>query len=223
MMEKDLSFLYSLTELPDTQFVIDETVYRLYQQYFSAIPDERLFLVKAVEENKVIRTVLSICEKMTTLHAKRNAHLISVGGGIIQDLTGFAANILYRGIRWTFLPTTLLSACDSCIGGKTSLNYKKYKNLLGTLTERDFESGLGEVIKFNIMAGESGIGELEQKLPLLLDRDEDTVKQFVEKSLRFKKGFIETDEFDVGERRKLNFAHTFGHAIETVTGYQIPR
>jgi 3-dehydroquinate synthase len=175
---------------------------------------------------------------MTGIHAKRNARIVSVGGGIVQDITGFTANILYRGISWTFIPTTLLAASDSCIGGKTSLNYRKFKNLLGTfyppdeificpsffktLTQRDFESGLGEVVKFNIMAGTEGLQNIEASLDALLSRDGEILNKCVENSLRFKKEFIEEDEFDRGERIKLNFAHTFGHGIETITGYEIP-
>lgn len=237
-MEDDLGFVGELIRTPNAEFVIDSKVYGLYQELFAGIPAERLVLVDALETNKVIETALGICEKITEIPAKRNAALISVGGGIIQDITGFVANITYRGIRWIFVPTTLLAACDSCIGGKTSLNYKRYKNLLGTfyppdeihicskffetLTERDFKSGLGEVIKFNIMAGEDGLGNIEQKIGELLARKTETVNAFVRSSLAFKKPFIETDEFDRGERIKLNFAHTFGHAIEVVTDYEIP-
>ncbi len=219
--------------------VADRKVYELYRDtLFTDIPEKDLYLVEAVETNKVVQTALDICEAMTAIPAKRNAHLISVGGGIIQDITGFVANILYRGIRWTFLPTTLLAACDSCIGGKTSLNYKQYKNLLGTfyppdeifictsmfrtLTEQDFKSGLGEVVKFNIMRGQSGLDALEADLDLLLVRDEVTLDHYVHNSLEFKKGYIEQDEFDQGVRIQLNFAHTFGHAFESISNYEIP-
>lgn len=222
----------------NTMFAVDRKVYELYGAVFERIDAEYLILIDATEENKVIGTALDICEKMTQIPAKRNARLVSVGGGIVQDITGFAANILYRGIKWTYVPTTLLAACDSCIGGKTSLNYKKYKNLLGTfyppddivicpmffrtLSERDFESGMGEVFKFNIMAGEEGIRYLEENLQSLLDRDMESVSECISRCLLFKQPFIEMDEFDRKERIKLNFAHTFGHAIETVTGYRIP-
>lgn len=157
-----------------TFVVIDKKLYELYKtKLFAELPPERVYLLEALEENKQIETALRICEIMTDIPAKRNIKLVSFGGGIVQDVTGFVANILYRGISWTFFPTTLLAACDSCIGGKTSLNYKSYKNLLGTfyppdeinictpffqtLSERDFLSGLGEVVKFNVMFGESGI------------------------------------------------------------------
>ena len=222
-----------------TFVVIDKQVYELYcGQLFQNIPQDRLYLLEATEVNKVLDTALDICERMTSIPAKRNAKLISLGGGIVQDVTGFAANILYRGIHWTFFPTTLLASCDSCIGGKTSLNYKKFKNLLGTfyppdsiqictpffktLTERDYQSGLGEVVKFNVMRGEAGIESMEANIGSLLERDDATLLTFVESSLAFKKAFIEQDEFDRGVRIQLNFAHTFGHAFESMSQYAIP-
>lgn len=228
----------------NTFYVIDRNVYELYAKYFEQIPKERLFLLDAIESNKTIETALEICEVMTALNGKRNAVLFSAGGGITQDVTGFVSNILYRGIHWIFVPTTLLAASDSCIGSKTSLNYKSYKNLLGTfyppdelhicppvfatLTRRDFLSGLGEVVKFNIMAGNNealdgcSLGQIEQDLEGLINREPLLVEQYVNKSLNFKKPFIEADEFDKGIRIHLNFAHTFGHAFEAITDYAIP-
>lgn len=236
--EKELLFLRDILETPFSQIVADKNVYELYEEYFRQIDKERLYLVEAIEENKTINTALEICEKMTAIPAKRNAVLISIGGGIVQDITGFAANILYRGIKWIFVPTTLLAQCDSCIGGKTSLNYQRYKNLLGTfyppdeiyicpkfiqtLTQRDFESGMGEVIKFNLMGGQEGIEHIREQMDKLMGRNGDAVEKVIRYSLEFKRPFIEQDEFDRNERIKLNFAHTFGHAVETVSGYGIP-
>lgn len=236
-IEENLDFLLNLPK-ENVQFVIDRKVYDLYEKYFDSVPKDRLILLDATEENKILDTALAICEKMTEIPAKRNMQLISVGGGITQDLTGFVANILYRGIKWIFVPTTLLAACDSCIGGKTSLNYKKYKNLLGTfyppdeihicarffdtLSEGDYKSGLGEVVKFNIMEGEDGLKKMENNIASLLTREKEKINQFVLSSLTYKKEFIEVDEFDRGERIKLNFAHTFGHAVEVVSNYAIP-
>ena len=91
-----------------------------------------------------------------------------------------------------------------------------------TLTDRDFKSGLGEVVKFNIMSGENGLSDMEKHLPELLERRNDIVDRFIRSSLEYKKNFIEIDEFDRGERIKLNFAHTFGHAIEVLVKYEIP-
>lgn len=238
ILEDNLDFLTVLLKAENAQYVIDQNIYAIYRDQFQKIKRERLYIVEATEDNKIIETALSICEKITEIPAKRNVTLISIGGGIIQDITGFVANITYRGINWIFVPTTLLAACDSCIGGKTSLNYKKYKNLLGTfyppdkiyicaqffksLSERDFKSGLGEVIKFNIMKGWDGLAKIEQNITALLNRDQKVICEFVESSLLFKRTFIEKDEFDKGERIKLNFAHTFGHAIEVITDYEIP-
>lgn len=239
LVHQDFSFMETLLQSDNALYVIDKKVYKLYyDKLFSGIDTESLYLIDALETNKNINTALEICEIMTRIPAKRNAHLISFGGGIIQDITGFAANILYRGIRWTFVPTTLLAACDSCIGGKTSLNYKQFKNLLGTffppdeihicpgffqtLTARDYESGLGEVVKFNMMSGSQGLERMEHELPFLLDRNEDKLNEYIENSLLFKKDFIEEDEFDRGVRIHLNFAHTFGHAFETMSEFAIP-
>lgn len=236
--ENNFGFIDDLVKTPNALFVIDSKVYELYRSQFSMIPEEALYIMEAVEENKTIDTALEICEMITRISAKRNAFLISIGGGIVQDVTGFVANITYRGINWIFVPTTLLAACDSCIGSKTSLNYHKFKNLLGTfyppdelhicpeffmsLSERDFKSGLGEVIKFNIMKGSEGLASIENDVESLLKRDHDTVIRYVRSSLEFKKPFIEADEFDRNERILLNFAHTFGHAIEVVSNYEIP-
>lgn len=225
-------------EAEDTFFVIDRKVYELYQGNLPGLPQNRLFLMDAEEDKKNIDTVLAICEKMTGMATKRNTHLVSMGGGIVQDVTGFVATSLYRGIRWTFYPTTLLAACDSCIGGKSSLNYKGFKNLLGsfyppddirifpqffrTLTPRDYCSGLGEVVKFNVIAGEGGIERIENDIDAILAHDYDKLRIYIETSLRFKKNFIEEDEFDRGVRILLNFAHTFGHAFEVSSNYAIP-
>ena len=235
---ESLSSIKTFSEDRTTYFVVDRNIHSLYGDAFSTVPEDRLYLLDAVEQKKNIDTVIEICEKMTAMPSKRNTHLVSVGGGITQDITGFVANALYRGIKWTFFPSTLLAACDSCIGGKTSLNCKGFKNLLGTfyppdaimiypeffktLSERDFESGLGEVVKFNVMAGKNGIDKIEQNIDRLLARDGKTVSDFCHTSLQFKKGFIEEDEFDKARRILLNFAHTFGHAFETSSDYGIP-
>lgn len=235
---KDFSYLHSLAKEANTFFVIDQIVYNWYKEYFPYFSEGKIILIDALEEKKNIDTVLNICEKMTSMNAKRNTHLISIGGGITQDITGFVATSLYRGIKWTFYPTTLLAACDSCIGGKSSLNYKGFKNLLGTfyppddifilpdvfktLTPKDYCSGLGEVVKFNVIAGNNGVDRIERDINAILNHDYSKLVGYVRTSLEFKKQFIEKDEFDKGIRILLNFAHTFGHAYESVSEYGIP-
>lgn len=235
---QDFSYLHSLVKDTNTFFVIDRIVYNLYKDELPCFPEGRTLLIDALEEKKNIDTVLEICEKMTAMSAKRNTHLVSVGGGITQDITGFVATSLYRGIKWTFYPTTLLAACDSCIGGKSSLNYKGFKNLLGTfyppdeilvlpdvfktLTPKDYCSGLGEVVKFNVIAGNDGVDRIEKDIDAILNHDYSKLVGYVKTSLEFKKQFIEEDEFDKGIRILLNFAHTFGHAYESISEYAIP-
>lgn len=237
-MHTDFNSIEELECDENTFVIVDKKVYSLYYDAVFSRFNNNCYIVEAIEESKTIETALEICERMTELPAKRNAKLISFGGGIIQDITGFVASVLYRGIHWIFYPTTLLAACDSCIGGKTSLNHRSFKNLLGTfyapdeihicapffasLERKDFFSGLGEVFKFNFMAGEEGIQFIEEMLPSIMNRDEKIINEIVLRSLRFKKRFIEIDEFDRGERIKLNYAHTFGHAFETMSNYEIP-
>jgi 3-dehydroquinate synthase len=231
--------LQKVTEGIKCLFVIDRKVYDIYKDTtFRNIATDQTVFLDAEETSKTIETALEICKKMAEISFKRNDTLISIGGGITQDVTGFAANIYNRGVKWIFIPTTLLAQCDSCIGGKTSLNFLNYKNILGTfyapdriiidlnfvktLSTDDYLSGLGEVAKFNIMSAHDGVDLLEQHLDKLLHRDIETLQMFLRRSLEFKKGFIEKDEFDKGVRNLLNFAHTFGHAFESVSNYAIP-
>jgi 3-dehydroquinate synthase len=233
----DFNFLKGFDK-ESTLFVVDSNVMSLYSDVMDSLNSQRIIPFEALEQNKTIQKALEICDPFIQLPSKRNSVIVSIGGGITQDVTGFVANILYRGIRWVYVPTTLLAQCDSCIGSKTSLNYQGYKNLLGTfyppdeiyivtsflqtLSQKDFCSGLGELIKFACMQGDEGIVAIESSLQALLDRDSKTLNSCISDALLFKKGFIEEDEFDQGKRVLLNFAHTFGHALENVSCYEIP-
>jgi 3-dehydroquinate synthase len=230
--------LFELQKRSDVYFVIDKKVYGLYRERLPDFEERQLFLLETLELNKNIDMVLCICEKMIQLESKRNILLVSVGGGIVQDVTGFVANVLYRGIRWLYMPTTLLASCDSCIGGKSSLNYGNFKNLLGsfyppdrigiypgffmTLSDVDYCSGIGEIIKFSIISGRKNISDIETKMAKLLSRNGAELIYFIDYSLNFKKKFVEEDEFDRGKRKLLNYGHTFGHAFENTSLYNIP-
>jgi 3-dehydroquinate synthase len=170
---------------------------------------------------------------------KRGVDLVAIGGGIIQDITGFIASILYRGMDWVFYPTTLLAQADSCIGSKSSINIGSYKNQIGTfypphrvlivsdvlksLPWDEVRSGLGEVIKLQLIAGESGFEELMNDLEKVTPKDDGgVISKWVERSMAVKKPYIEEDEWDRGIRNILNYGHTFGHAYESATKYAIP-
>ncbi len=235
----NFSFLEELSKKEHTYYIVDEKVYRLYEeqlaQYINAEPH---FLLEAVETNKTIDMALKIIDQMVEMKSKRNTTLISIGGGIVQDVSGFIANILYRGISWVWIPTTLLAQADSCIGSKTSLNYKNYKNILGyfyppdrilidttfvhSLEEKDYLSGIGEMVKCALMAGYDSFCRTRDNIPGLLRREKAVLETEITKALAFKKKVIERDEFDKGFRNIMNYGHTFGHALESTSHYAIP-
>jgi len=185
-----------------------------------------------------LESVSLLYDRLVDLPAKRNLTLISIGGGILQDITGFVASTLYRGINWIYVPTTLLAQADSCVGGKTSLNYKSYKNLVGTfyppgevfiytsflatLERQDFYSGLGQAVKLHIMGGPDSVRSLLDLLPAIGRRDSEALTAAVTDSLTVKLTYISEDEFDQGRRNLLNFGHCFGHALETTSDFLIP-
>jgi len=239
IFSSDCSFLEQLGALENPFFLIDQRVYELYEEKLKGcIGKSPCYLLEAVETNKNIEKALEIIEQMVEMKLKRNTNLISIGGGIVQDVSGFLANILYRGILWTWVPTTLLAQADSCIGSKTSLNFHSYKNILGyfypperiyvnsqfvhTLEERDYRSGLGEMMKCALMSGFSSFRETKGHIPGLLQREDEVLLAEIHKALNFKKAVIEVDEFDTDYRNIMNYGHTFGHALESTSNYNIP-
>ena len=187
------------------------------------------------EEGKTIETVLSLEDWLLATGADRDALLLAVGGGITTDMAGFAASVYKRGIRFAFVPTTLLAQVDAAIGGKTGVNFHSLKNMLGvirqpdftyicpevleTLPARDFRSGAAEMLKTFII--EDG-GNYEKSVRVLSDiaagasiasrRNE--LQQLISAAAAVKAGVVSRDQFENGERRKLNLGHTFAHGIE---------
>jgi 3-dehydroquinate synthase len=237
--EKTTGFLSELDRTPQRLYAIDENVWRLYRgTLFREVDPCDVFLLVADEDRKTMDTVFELYDHLITRPSKRNTTLISVGGGIVQDVTGFACSTLYRGINWIYIPTTLLAQADSCIGSKTSLNYHDRKNLIGsfyppshihvytpfleTLEDDYFFSGLGEVVKLAIIGGEKSMTEMVGLLPDASRRSPDSLFKCVERSLLIKHRYISEDEFDTGKRNMLNFGHCFGHALESATHFSMP-
>lgn len=230
-------FLREFAGLPHVCYVVDSSVWELYPEIREAAGPDAIELPIG-EERKNLDTVQELYDRLTGRAAKRNMTLISIGGGITQDVTGFVASTLYRGINWVFVPTTLLAQADSCVGSKTSLNYKGYKNLVGTFyppskvcidtafiatqEEPDFFSGLGEVVKLHLMGGEPRTAELIGLLPPILRREREALLTGVKNSLEIKQSYIADDEFDTGRRNLLNFGHCFGHALESTSDFGVP-
>jgi 3-dehydroquinate synthase len=203
--------------------LVDKNVQRLY-----SVQHSKMIVIEAIEEKKCIETVLDVCEKLMNFGFDKGSTLVVIGGGIVQDIGAYTAKTFRRGVNWVFYPTTLLSQCDSCIGGKTALNFKKYKNQLAlfsapneviidvkfleTLSDRDVASGHGEIVKLFLTGGQYYIDNF----------DNYTLLEKIYHSLVIKKAVVECDEFEKLERKSLNYGHSFGHVIETLTDYEIP-
>ncbi len=196
--------------------------------------------IEATEQNKNISTVLEICSWLMSNNADRKAMLLAIGGGITTDMAGFAASIYKRGIRFAYVPTTLLSQVDAAVGGKTGVNFDNYKNMLGvirqpaftyicaevlgSLSRKDFLSGEAELLKTFIIDNSDGNYEPAVRLFSSIYHSEDfsgavqanmsELTALIGAAAKIKAGVVERDEFEHGERRKLNLGHTFAHAIE---------
>lgn len=220
---------------PDTVYTIDKNVYELYKAKFAGIPMERIFLMDAVESKKNMDVVMEMIMFWKSLSMKKNWKVVCFGGGITQDVTTIASNLFLRNVDWFFFPTTLLSMCDSCIGGKCGINLGEYKNqigvfyppkrifidtrFIGTLTEADYINGWGELLKFSLTSDPLFYSELKAEKSFVPCEN---IRRYIYKGLDVKKKIIEEDEFESDLRRVLNYGHTFGHALEAYTHNEIP-
>ena len=219
--------------------VIDEQVRRLHEGGLRDLFAEAnsVLSISATEQTKSIEEVPALIGNLSRAGIRRDHVLIAIGGGIVQDLCCFMASTLFRGIEWSFLPSTLLAQADSCIGSKSSINAAGVKNLVGnfypphkvaiaaefldTLALRDIHSGVGEMLKVHIIDGPESFDRLARDFDALF-RDADVMRRAVRESLEIKKKIIEIDEFDRGPRMVMNYGHSFGHAIEAATDFEIP-
>ncbi len=218
--------------------IIDKKVYGLFEEKLKNNRwNDKIIKIDALEETKSYLNLAPIIERLIEGGFKKNHTLIAIGGGITQDTTAFIASIMYRGVDWIFFPTTLLAQGDSCIGSKTSINFGKYKNQIGnfyspreifidlkfleTLDERDLTSGLGEMAHYFLVASEDDFQRYKSDYPIVRN-DYNSLKNLLKRSLEIKKSYIEIDEFDKKERQVFNYGHSFGHAIESLTNYEIP-
>lgn len=221
-----------IKEKQDAIFLIDERL----ESYLPASLTRRI-VVLAEESNKSLEAIPQIIVQLRELSADRGSHLVAIGGGIIQDIATFVASVYMRGIRWSYMPTTLLGMVDSCIGGKSSINVGGYKNLVGnfyppervlididftrSLNDEQMIAGLYESVKICYAGGVQEFSAYLEEFPGL-PMSGDAVLKVVMRSLLAKKWFIEIDEFDQKERLLLNYGHTFGHAIEAATNFGVP-
>jgi 3-dehydroquinate synthase len=187
------------------------------------------------EQEKTLSRFAELLDALAALGASRDATLIALGGGVIGDLTGFAAACWMRGVRFIQVPTTLLAMVDSSVGGKTAVDLPAGKNLvgafhqpaaviadtdtLGTLPDRELAAGLAEVVKYGALGDAAFFSWLEAQADALLQRQPAALADAIERCCRHKAAIVARDETEQGERALLNLGHTFGHAIETAAGY----
>ena len=216
-------------------YIIDKNVYRLYQEKMQDIPSNHIYFMDAVEEMKNMDTVMDIIKFFQSIGVRKNWKVICIGGGITQDVTTIASNLFLRNVDWYFFPTTLLSMCDSCIGGKCGINFQHIKNQIGvfyppkkifidvnflsTLTKEDYINGWGELLKFSLTSDIKFYDALVKEKNYVPCSN---IAMYIHRGLLEKKKIIEEDEFESDLRRVLNYGHTFGHALEAYTNNRIP-
>lgn len=218
--------------------IIDQVVYDLYKdELVSVLTEENTIKINATEEQKSYTGIIPVMEEIIRRGFHKNNTLIAIGGGITQDVAAFMASILYRGVNWKLIPTTLLAQCDSCIGSKTSINFSSYKNQVGgfyparnvyiaphflkSLHDREMKSGLGEMLHYFVVGGEEDFDFFAENCVRAME-DSTILQKLINRSLEIKKRYIEVDEYDRNERQIFNYGHSFGHAIESMTNYAVP-
>jgi 3-dehydroquinate synthase len=213
--------------------VTDTNVQSYWGDYF---PSGAVITIDTGEEAKTLATVEGIYDQLLGLGVDRASFIVGIGGGIVCDIAGFVASTYLRGIRFGFVATTLLSQVDASVGGKNGVNFSGYKNIIGvfsqpefvicdprlleTLPKREFQGGFAEIVKHGAIADEDLFGYLEQNWSRALEHDPEVIEKVVHTSVMIKSTIVDQDATEKGERRKLNFGHTLGHAIEKVL--QIP-
>ncbi len=234
--------LFEITHGRKRLIVISKKVYELYSEKLN-FSDEEIFILKDGEKEKNIKNYLKIAEKAISIGLTRKDVLIAIGGGVVGDITGFVASTYMRGIGFIQVPTTLLSMVDSSVGGKTAIDLKEAKNIIGsfyqpeavfininflnTLDNRQFKSGLGEILKYAFIEN-----NCNYKTPLylfefltlgcekILEKEPLTIIRMIEYCLNLKIAVVNQDEKENGLRKILNFGHTLAHALETITKYK---
>jgi len=211
--------------------ITDVNVTRFYQNNF---PPHPVITIQSGEKIKNLDTVRSIYGKLVELGVDRSTVIIGIGGGIVCDITGFVASTFLRGVKFGFVSSTLLSQVDASVGGKNGVNFKGYKNMVGvfsqpefvicdlnllnTLPQKEVLCGLAEIVKHAAIGDADLFKYLEEHYQKALALDTVVIERLVYDSVVIKSAIVNKDEKEKGERRKLNFGHTFGHAIEKTTG-----
>ena len=222
----------------DCLVVTNETVGPLYlKAAIESLPGKEVHVLELPdgERHKTLATVEDILDTLVERSANRDTSLVALGGGVVGDITGFAAACYMRGVDFIQVPTTLLAQVDSSVGGKTGVNHAHGKNLIGAfhqpravlidtdtlkrLPDRELKAGLAEVIKYGAIVDAEFFAWLEDNIEALVTRDAEALAHAIQRSCELKAEVVADDEREAGRRAILNFGHTFGHAIERCQGY----
>jgi 3-dehydroquinate synthase len=217
--------------LPNQPLVVitDENIKALYGHAFPKAP---VITIGTGEQIKTLVTVEYILKQLVDLGCDRSSFILGIGGGIVCDITGFAASIFLRGVDFGFVSTSLLSQVDASLGGKNGVNLSAFKNMVGvfnqpcfvicdlemlkTLPQDEISNGLAEIVKHALIADADMLDFIEKNQQKALKLDSRTILHLVSESVAIKSRVVQQDEHETGERRKLNFGHTIGHAIEKI-------
>jgi 3-dehydroquinate synthase len=230
------------TQIPghDLLIVTNTTVAKLYLAKLSGCFMQRRIaecILPDGEQHKTLQTAGWVFDALIGNKMNRDVTVLALGGGVVGDIAGFAASCYQRGVGYVQLPTTLLAQVDSSVGGKTGVNHSAGKNLIGafyqpraviadtdalkTLPDRELKSGLAEVIKYGCVWDPLLFDWLDRNIAALLARDEEALTYAIARSCEIKAKVVARDEREQGLRAILNFGHTFGHAIEAATGFEV--
>lgn len=221
------SHLKDITDRRNTVLITDEQVFALHQKRFR---NWKVIVLKAGEEYKVQATADSIIEQLIDMEADRKTTLVGVGGGVVTDITGYVASVYMRGIRFGFVPTTLLALVDASIGGKNGIDLGVYKNIVGTIRQPAFilhdlvflntlpvaewQNGFAEIIKHACIKDPAMFRELQEHSVEYYRKKKIPLCKLIQKNARIKIRIVQADEREQGDRKLLNFGHTLGHALE---------
>lgn len=208
-------------------FITDRNVYPLYKDIIGA---NNYIIIGTGESNKTLESVSKIFDSLLTMGADRSSLIIGLGGGIVTDITGFAASTYMRGCRFGFIATTLLSQVDASVGGKNGVNFERFKNMVGTfnqpdfvicdpdmlstLPEREIRGGMAEILKMGLIGDKTLFETMAQAGYEGIMKDKRLLEKMIFRAIEMKAEIVGRDEKEQGERKKLNLGHTLAHAIE---------
>lgn len=231
--DASVDYLETLTSKDNTAIITDENVFAKNQKKFEGW---KTIVIPGGEQHKHQKTVDSIIDQLIAFGADRKSLIVGVGGGVVTDIAGYVASVYMRGIRFGFVPTSVLAMVDAAVGGKNGIDVGVFKNMVGVIHQPDFLlydysflkslpneewiNGFAEIIKHACIKDAAMFKLLQQHALKDFQKDKELLNKLIQRNALLKAKVVQEDEFEQGERKLLNFGHTLGHAIENI--YQLP-